>query len=97
MQGLQLKRTIPPGSMVYNEWGELVDADELRKDPKSKKMEIKDMFRLINLNWHYRVSPQTFLPSFYEKNGRSSCTYPYITTILFLLVASSFTRLSTGY
>lgn len=46
--------------MVYNEWGELVDPEDLKKDPKSKKMDIKSVFRLLNLNWHYRVSSHTF-------------------------------------
>ena len=53
--------------MVYNEWGELVDPAELRADPASKDMDARAMFRLILLNWHYRVSPCSF---FSDRNAQ---------------------------
>ena len=61
MSSSKPRRVIPKGSMVYNEWGELVDPADLRADPASKELDAKGMLRLILLNWHYRVSPSSFL------------------------------------
>ena len=58
MESRPTKRPIPKGSMVYNEWGELVDPHE---DTASKELDVRGMFRLINLNWHYIVSSDDFL------------------------------------
>jgi hypothetical protein len=58
MESRPIKRPIPKGSMVYNEWGELVDPHE---DTASKELDVRGMFRLINLNWHYIVSSDDFL------------------------------------
>lgn len=65
------KRKIPKGGMVYNEWGELVDPEELKADPASKNMDVRGMLRLITLNWHYIVSSSIF----YRSSDRND-SYP---------------------
>lgn len=46
---------LPPRGMVYNEVGDLVEAEELTKP--SDGLEITPMMRMINFTWHYNVSP----------------------------------------
>lgn len=42
--------------MVYNEWGELVDPEELRAGMAGQRTDKRSILRLLTLNWHYYVS-----------------------------------------
>lgn len=57
----------PRLGMVYNEWGELVDPEVLKADPATREMDIKTLFRIINLNWHYRVSLSNIFKGFHKE------------------------------
>jgi hypothetical protein len=56
----------PAGTMMYNEYGDLVDAKKIAPVVDSRTMDATKMIRLIHLNFHHLVRHLLFLVSQYH-------------------------------
>lgn len=72
--------SIPARGMVYNEFGDLVEPEELTKPTDGS--EILPMMRLINKSWHYNVS---LYSPFYPFNTSTMAALYIYTPIMYLL------------
>lgn len=64
--------------MIYNEFGDLVEAEDVTRNINSEEMSITPMLRLININWHHQVSLASLRVSLVSKGSHP--LYPRLLT-----------------